>query len=789
MRAQAIPAMAQTRCMYFDESGNSRNGGCFSGDRCKFVHPENPAWDTARSAPRGRGMGRGGSFAEPRGSFGRGRGRGSGPVNISRSSSALGWDTGRGGDNNAPISSSGWAITTTSAKDSGKQANVATASVWDTGDPWGMGSNSATKESSSKGGWGEDDTWGGNSATKDSSEGGWGNAPGGDKSSSAWGGAEMMDTTSRAQEKPRNSEAMDISAGAWGDATNNGWGNPPGGDNGWGAPGTTEMASLVQPKRNDADQENHRFKPSPVPPPPRPPRRGSRAQDDEEDTRPLKMTGTNDVPMTNTRWNKKVDTTAPPHVESSEKPRLPPLQTSALNNTTLREPPAPMSANRSEDGRMDVENWKQDAIAIPEKACDGSPSLLTATGSAVNRKRKHADSDLEKKQEIWKDFIRICDRAVRAKVDLAKAEAERQNWRRTQKSANYSRIGEAGRNRLDGHRTELEKICTGHSDKLSQAVSELADIGDKLKSGIDYEQRYNIETEVTLYSKEVGAWLSDIRPLLIANTTQHPPNTDQPTPHDDEPSEEPSTIPDGLDPLRSRLDKQEETLEELRTALTLESSNNPLATINNTINKKIDVLRKDRAEAKAQRAKLPPPKVILPPEATGAIEDVSRKAAELSAAMEAPVNDVAKLLIRQNDIQKTQASFKTENEELKESIAKLTETSAANRKLIQEQTEAIQRLRISLEAASELQRTPPPPAEPPVKVMLDDLRAAVDGVLHGIVSREVIPTINRLRHDCWLENQHFHKEVFEIIWDKIEPSLKIAEAVNRWASRLELSAS
>ncbi|KAG2134440.1 uncharacterized protein EDB93DRAFT_847994 [Suillus bovinus] len=495
------------------------------------------------------------------------------------------------------------------------------------------------------------------------------------------------------------------------------------------------------------------------------------------------MSGTNDVPMVNTRWNKKVDTTTPPLTEPSERSRLPLLQTSALNNATPREPPS-MSANRSEDDRMDVDDWRQDSI--PEKVRDGSPSLSTPTGPAVTRKRKHAASDLERKQDIWRDFIRLCDRAVRAKVDLAKAEAERQNWRRAQKSTNYSRIGEAGRIRLDGHRAELEKVCAGHSDKLSQAISELSEIGDKLKSGIDYEQRYDIGNEVTRYSNEVGAWLSDIRPLLIAHTTEQLQNTDPPAPHEDESSEEPSAIPDGLDPLRSRLDKQEEQLEELRTALTLESSNNPLATINNTIDKKIDLLRKDRAEAKA---KLPPPKVVIPPEATDAIEDVSHKADELSAAMQAPIKDIAELLLRQNDIQKSQASCKTENEELKTLIAKLTETSAANRKLIQEQTEAIHRLKASLEAASESQRTPAPPVEPPVKVMFDDLRAAVSDVLHDMVSREVVPTINRLRDDCWSENQHFHKEVFEIIWDKIEPSLKIAEAVNRWATRLELPAS
>lgn len=779
MRAQAIldPAMPPARCMYFDESGAERNGGCYLGDRCNFIHPRNPAWATAqpsRNAPRGRGMGRGG-FGESRG---RGRGRGSGPVNPSSSSSGFGWDTGGGSDNNAQSSSSssGWAITTTSAKDSGQQANISTATLWDTGDPWGT--SSAAKEPAATSGWGDSDTWGGNSGTG----GGWDNAPSGDKSFSTRNTTGTSDMA-----KPDRSTAIESSAGRRGDAIGSGWGNPSNDDKftgGWDAPGTSEMTSRAEPKRNDADQENYRYKASPVPPPPRPPRRASRAQDDEEDTRPLKITGTNDVPMVNTRWNRKEDSAVPPHLESSERPRVPPLQTSALNNATPKEPPTPISANRYEDDRMDVENWRLDTI--PGKDRDRSPSLSIVTGSTVKRKRKRGYSDLERKQDIWKDFIRICDRAVRAKVDLAKAEAERQNWRRAQKSANYTRIGEAGRIRLDEHRAELEKVCAGHSDKLSQAISELAEIGDKLKSGIDYDERYDIGSEVTRYSDEVGAWLSDIRPLLIAHTTKQPPDTNHPTPREDELSEEPLAVPDGLGSLQSHLDKQEELLEELRTALTLESSNDPLATIDDTIDKKIDVLRKDRA---AQRAKRPPPGVVIPPEATGAIEDVSRKAEELSAAMKARVEEVAKLQDRQNDQQKMQASFKSENEELIKSIAKLTETSAANRKLIQEQTEDIQRLKASLEAASELQRIPPPPAEPPATVILNDLRAAVNDVLQDVVSREVVPMINGLRNECSSENNRFHSEVFEIIWDHLKPSFKIAEAVHRWSQTLELPAS
>ncbi|KAG1756756.1 uncharacterized protein EDB91DRAFT_34566 [Suillus paluster] len=849
--------MAQIRCMYFDESGNPRNGGCWA-KQCNFIHPGDPAWDAAqvpRNAPRGRG-GRGGNFGESRGSFPRGRGRGSGAFNSSNSSVALGWDTGGGSSTN--VQSSGW--DTGNTKDSIKPASDNTDSMWGSSsggggwgtsdDPWGInsgpkessaggqssndpwGSNSVTKESSA-GGQGSNDPWGSSSGTKESSAGGWGNPSSGDKSSAGWGASHAQgnrsisgqkessaggwndspssgwgipsggnkssggwgasETTLHAQENHSSSGKKEPSASAW-DSCGSGWDNPSGGDKspGWGMSGTKEVTLYAQEKRNDTEQESRKSKP--VPPPPRPllsTSSGMRAQDDKEDTRtdtrPLKMTGTNQVPMTNTKWNKKLDTIAPPHVESFEKPRVPPLQTSTLNNSMPGEPSALSSANRSEEDRADVENWRRKAM--PD-ARGGSPAMSTVTASTANptnRKRKHGSSEIDRKQEVWKDLIRLLDRAVRAKIDLTKAEVDRQKWKRTQKSARFSRIGEAGRIRLDGLRTELEKVCSAHSDKLTQAISELAEVGDKLRSGIDYDRRYDIEDEVTSYLREVGAWLSDIRPLLIASTSQHPPKTNNPTPdEDDTPPEEPGAIPDGLDPLRSRLDKQEELLEELRTALTLEPPKRAIATIDDKIDKKIDTLREARVEAK--RARQAPPKVEIPPEAMGAIEDVSRKATELSAAMATPVNDIAHLLILQNNIQKTQASVKTENEELRQSLAKLTETSAVNRKLIEEQTENIQRLKASLEAASELRRTPPP-AEPPMKVMFDELRTAVDGVVQDIVSREVVPTITRLGEACRVENQRIHGEVFETIWDLMAPSLKITEAVNRWVTRLGLPAS
>lgn len=114
--------------------------------------------------------------------------------------------------------------------------------------------------------------------------------------------------------------------------------------------------------------------------------------------------------------------------------------------------------------------------------------------------------------------------------------------------------------------------------------------------------------------------------------------------------------------------------------------------------------------------------------------------------------------------------------------------TAANRGLIQAQTETIQHLKASLEAFSESRRTPPP-ADSAIKVMFQDLHAAVDEVVQGILSREVIPVVTQLSEECRSENQRIHREVFETIWDRVDPALKLTDAVNRWVSKFDLPAS
>ena len=537
----------------------------------------------------------------------------------------------------------------------------------------------------------------GNSDSATASDNVWGSATGWDSNDSGWGSGGWGDSAAGSKES---------SGGGWGDSTTGskessggGWGSgawesglwddaaagfKEASEGGWGTSGG--VTQPPQGKREDKEQDKLK---SPIVPPPRPVRRSSSGwKDDEQDTmtksRPT-QTAANRIPVTNTRWGRKEDTMSSPNLASLEKPRVPPLQISASGSSTAGQPSALLS---SEEGHMDVDKWVQKDKALKSRSKSPSVSTVTVTASTASRKRKFGSSELEKQQDNWREFIRcvsqssslvkatlntcrVFDRAIRAKAAFDKAETERQSWVRTQKSTTYERIGEAGRNRLDGHRAALETARKTQSDKLTRAITELAEAGETLKSGVDYDQRYDIEDQATRYLKEVGAWLEDVRPLLIASTSQHPSNSDGPTSQEDNNNspQETRTNPDGLDPLRSRLDNQEELLEELRTAVTLESSKNALSTITSRIDKKIDALREARADAKASA---PPPKVVLPSEATGAIEEVSRKMSELTTAMEKPVNDIAHLLIHQDEMKKTHTSFKIENEELRQSMANVS---------------------------------------------------------------------------------------------------------------------
>jgi hypothetical protein len=57
---------------------------------------------------------------------------------------------------------------------------------------------------------------------------------------------------------------------------------------------------------------------------------------------------------------------------------------------------------------MDVEKWARNDKTMPLKSRSRSPSIpiSTVTASTANRKRKSGSTDLEKQQDLWRDFIR-----------------------------------------------------------------------------------------------------------------------------------------------------------------------------------------------------------------------------------------------------------------------------------------------------------------------------------------------------------------------------------------------
>jgi hypothetical protein len=269
---------------------------------------------------------------------------------------------------------------------------------WGSGSGWGDadGGWGSNKSPSASGGWG--------SNKSPSASGGWGESP-----TDGWGSAGW--DSGAASKEPSGDGWGDSSAGAWGSV---GWGDSSTGSkesSGWGTSG--EVAPPAQEKR-DA-QEKDKFRPITIPLPPRPvwgASTGWGPQDGEQETktesRSAKMTSTNRVPMINTKWNKRESTTASSNSEPSEKPRVPPLQTSALGNWTPGEPSALSSANRSEGDYMDVEKWARNDKTMPLKSRSRSPSIpiSTVTASTANRKRKSGSTDLEKQQDLWRDFIR-----------------------------------------------------------------------------------------------------------------------------------------------------------------------------------------------------------------------------------------------------------------------------------------------------------------------------------------------------------------------------------------------
>ena len=238
-------------------------------------------------------------------------------------------------------------------------------------------------------------------------------------------------------------------------------------------------------------------------------------------------------------------------------------------------------------------------------------------------------------------LTRTWERAVRARFLLAEAEAKRDQWFRTQKSACYTRIGEAGRKRLDSQRAECDKEVNSQREKLSGAITSLVDFHDTLSSNLDLGQRYNVGEETEKFISESKAFVDEARSLLVARVLKD---------KDDVQSGNTQNPPSGaaahIDSLRNQVRDLEERFEQAQTELTLRHQRDIRSEIDEILAAKIQGLRMARQHEIDRAASQPCPEIVIPPSAIKNMEGTAQQIGELETKVPHTVEDIRVLLFR-----------------------------------------------------------------------------------------------------------------------------------------------
>ena len=239
-------------------------------------------------------------------------------------------------------------------------------------------------------------------------------------------------------------------------------------------------------------------------------------------------------------------------------------------------------------------------------------------------------------------LTRTWERGVRTRFLLAEAEAKRDRWFRTQKSACYARVGEAGRNRLDGQRAECDKEVSLQREKLSCAIKSLVDFHDTISSNLDLGQRYNVGEEVEKFITESKAFVDEVRALLVAHVLGD---------KNDVKSGDMRKHPSGADvtlydSLQSQVRDLEERFDQVQTELTLRHQRDIRSEIDELLAVKIAALRGARQREKDRVALQPRAKIVIPPCAIENMKGTARQVEELDAKVPHTVEDIRVLLLR-----------------------------------------------------------------------------------------------------------------------------------------------
>ncbi|KAI6022676.1 hypothetical protein EDC04DRAFT_2727761 [Pisolithus marmoratus] len=676
--------MPNVKCRYYTENGEPKQGGCRRRNTgsCPFVHPDSSAWATAASASSKPGSSRGsGGPGHAQGTGKGGRKSGSGSVSSMHEPSE------------SVASSSGWGNLADGNLESSSAWDIGGEGGWDTGGDWKMGDSSSVDavKSSTTHGWGSTVGWDSGESSK----------PGeGEDASTAWWkstGTGSWGSTS-ANTKPdkgkgdwppkqddistRASEAPVFHGTVWADDK----------------PGDHNTTWSSRPTGSD----NRRTKlPS--------------SSADMGSAPPRKLTGTNQVHLgTKKQWGSKVT----PHID-----------TDMEDSATFRRDP-----ETSNDLPPPPLNIQPSYPAIDP----GDTPLTPAAPALVPPRPKRKREGLDEKRETLKEYIKTWERAVRAKFHLAEAELNRDRWYRTRKSPCYARIGAAGIDILESKRAEFDREYFAQREKLSLAVNALVDYQETVMSGYDLVQRYDVGEETSKFLAESTAYAGQIRTLIDDFKNRDVPMRD-PSPSSSTKASLPPS--DEWEVLQKRVEKMEESLEQIDVELTLSRPMDIGDMVDKVFDARLSELREARQQEVQRLATQVRPEIVISPDSLKKLEECADRWREVEGRLPKTIEDISGLITGNAQFAYRLEQLEKENAGYREALAKLEDKYAATEelwrqkeKLQEDFDEFMDRLRFGRCV----------PAESTCQQLIGELKPALSAFIQKFYEQEIVPTVRTM---------------------------------------------
>ncbi|KAF9227914.1 hypothetical protein BS17DRAFT_411526 [Gyrodon lividus] len=375
---------------------------------------------------------------------------------------------------------------------------------------------------------------------------------------------------------------------------------------------------------------------------------------------------------------------------------------------------------------------------------------------------------------------------------LVEAEAKRDRWFRTQKSASYIRIGQAGRQKLDAQRAECDKEVSIHREKLSSAITSLIEFHDTISSNFDLGQRYNIGEEANRFITESRAFIDEVRALLVEHVLKnknHEPSGDQ---ENLSSADKEASIPNEPQFLLRQVRDLEERLEEAQTELTLRHPRDIRSEIDEKLSVRIAALRAARQREVERIASQSRPEIAIPPVALQKMEETARQVSELDAKIPRTVEEIRVLLFRVDAATKRVNKLEEELSANKETYRKMQEKATVIEETRQRSDERLKKIQEQFE-----QRTAPEPHHLATELpsaptyssqgmFMQSLRPAFEALLDKFYEREVRPTIQALGEAVIEASDRHQQEAIGVLWGKMQPAMNMVEGVSRWLDSQEL---